>query len=64
VLEFRTAGRAIFEAAELFCRNDDHLVASMHGDALRSLTSYLTDEFTEARLGILQKPMKSQAADA
>jgi hypothetical protein len=51
------ARRATFETAELLGRNDDHLVASMHGDVLRSLASYLTDEFAEARLGVLQKPV-------
>jgi len=41
-------GRATFETAEFLGRNDDHLVASMHGDVLRCLASYLTDELKRA----------------
>ena len=43
------AGRATFETAELLGRNDDYLVAAMHGDVLRSLASYFPNEFAEAR---------------
>jgi hypothetical protein len=49
----RLAGSATFEPAELIGRNDDYLVAAMHGDVLRSLASYFPNEFAEARLGIL-----------
>ena len=51
-LDERLAGRVTFEAPKFFGRNNHDLVATMHGDVLRTLASYLADEFAEARLRI------------
>jgi len=45
-----------FETADSLAAMDDHLVASMHGDVLRCLASYLTDELKRA-LTSCQRPV-------
>ena len=53
----RRAGDLATETAEFLCRDDDDFVAAMHGDVLGTLVAHPADELTEARLGILQRPM-------
>ena len=42
--------------AEFLAGNDNHLVAPVHGDVLRSLGADFSHEFAKARFGILQVP--------
>jgi len=49
--------RAAFEASKLLGGDDDHLVATVYGYVLRTLASNSADEFAEACLGVLQKPI-------
>ncbi len=46
-----------FETAKLLGGDNDHFVAPMHGDVLRSFAADLAHQLAEPRLGILQKPM-------
>jgi len=41
-----------FEAAKLFCRDDDHFVTPMHRHVLRSFTADAPHQFAKASLGI------------
>ena len=53
----RGAGNVALKATEFFRSNYDDFIAPVHGYMLRSFAVYLSHEFTEASLGILQKPM-------
>ena len=50
-------GDAAFQAAKFFGGDDDDCIAPVYRDVLRPLAPHLADEFAEARLGVLQKPV-------
>ena len=46
-----------FSRRKFLRRDHDHLVAAMHGNALRSFAADAPHQFAEARLRILQEPL-------
>ena len=56
----RIAAALALKAAELFGRDDNDLVASMHGDVLRAFATHTPHQLAKASLGVLKQPVTRQ----